>query len=149
VCGRRGPKAGPDGAPSVGAFVNVVVHPDVAVARDLVRGSAAIFAHFVGEGPTSGLSGQDRAVVEELGKAYEEAGHGLRTASHAAVLPDAFLERFSVVGPAGHCAERLRELVELGLDRLIMVPASRDADPELVAASNRSFAEDVLPRLRG
>jgi alkanesulfonate monooxygenase SsuD/methylene tetrahydromethanopterin reductase-like flavin-dependent oxidoreductase (luciferase family) len=44
-------RAGPDGAPSVGAFVNVVVHPDVAVARDLVRGSAAIFAHFVGEGP--------------------------------------------------------------------------------------------------
>lgn len=87
--------------------------------------------------------------MEELGKAYEEAGHGLRTARHAAVLPDAFLDRFTVVGPAGHCAERLRELVELGLDRLIVVPASRDADPELVAASNRSLAEDVLPRLRG
>jgi 5,10-methylenetetrahydromethanopterin reductase len=65
------------------------------------------------------------------------------------VLPDEFLDRFTVVGPADHCAERLRELAGLGLDRIIMVPASRDADPELVAASNRLFAEEVIPRLRG
>ena len=144
-------RAVPEGAPpaSLGAFVNVVVHPDVAVARDLVRGSAAIFAHFVSEGPADVLSGADRTVVARLGTAYQEAQHGLRTASHSAVLPDEFLDRFTVVGPADHCAERLRELVDLGLDRIIMVPASRDADPELVTASNRLFAEEVLPRLRG
>jgi 5,10-methylenetetrahydromethanopterin reductase len=134
--------------PSLGAFINVVVHDDVDVARDLVRGSAAIFAHFVSEGPASVLSGSDRTVVEQLGKAYEEAAHGLGTASHSAVLPDEFLDRFTVVGPAGHCAERLHELIEIGLDRVIMVPASRDAAPDLVAASNRLFADDVLPRLR-
>ena len=76
-------------------------------------------------------------------------GYHLRAASHSAVLPDEFLDRFTVVGPADHCAERLRELAGLGLDRIIMVPASRDADPELVAASNRHFAEEVIPRLRG
>jgi 5,10-methylenetetrahydromethanopterin reductase len=142
-------RAVPDCAPSLGAFVNVVVHPDVAVARDLVRGSAAIFAHFVGEGPADVLSGPDRAVVERLGTAYQEADHGLRTARHATALPDEFLDRFTVVGPAGHCVERLRGLLDLGLDRIIMVPASRDADPELVAASNRMFADEVLPRLHG
>jgi 5,10-methylenetetrahydromethanopterin reductase len=143
---RAAPDQGP--APSLGAFVNVVVHPDIAVARDLVRGSAAIFAHFVSQGPPGVLSRQDRHVVERLGKAYEEARHGLRTAGHAALLPDDFLDRFAVVGPAEQCAERLRELIDLGLDRIIMVPASRDAAPELVAGSNRRFTDHVLPRLR-
>ena len=104
---------------------------------------------FLREGPAGVLSGADRAVVERLGTAYQEAQHGLRAASHSAVLPDEFLDRFTVVGPADHCAERLRELVGMGLDRIIVVPASRDADPELVATSNRLFAEDVIPRLRG
>jgi 5,10-methylenetetrahydromethanopterin reductase len=94
------------------------------------------------------LSGADKAVVDELGRAYQEAEHGLGTASHSAVLSDAFLNRFTVVGSADHCAERLRTLAALGLDRIILVPASRDANPELVAASNLSFARDVLPLLR-
>lgn len=140
----------PDGEtpPSLGAFVNLVVHPDIAVARDQVRGSAAIFTHFLSEGPPDELSEQDRAAVKRLGQSYREADHGLRTATHSTALPDAFLDQFTVIGPPSHCAERLHELIELGLDRIIILPASRDADPELVTASNLSFAEDVLPKLR-
>src|SRR5215210_2872116 len=42
---------------SLGAFVNVAVHPDRGVARDLVRGSTAILARFATEGaPPDGLS---------------------------------------------------------------------------------------------
>jgi acyl-CoA synthetase (AMP-forming)/AMP-acid ligase II len=76
------------------------------------------------------------------------ASMGLRSAGHAALLPDDFLDRFAVVGPAEQCAERLRELIDLGLDRIIMVPASRDAAPELVVESNGRFTDHVLPRLR-
>jgi 5,10-methylenetetrahydromethanopterin reductase len=133
---------------SLGAFVNVAVHPDVAVARDLVRGSAAIFAHFVSEGPHDVVPDDDRAVVERLRVAYDEAAHGLTTAGHATLLPDAFIDRFAVVGSPEHCVERLRELIDLGLDRVIVVPGSRDADPDVVAASNELFAGEVLPRLR-
>jgi 5,10-methylenetetrahydromethanopterin reductase len=133
---------------SLGAFVNVAVHPDVAVARDLVRGSAAIFAHFVSEGPHDVVPDDDRAVVERLRADYDEAGHGLTTADHAASLPDAFLDRFAVAGPPEHCVARLRELIGLGLDRVIVVPGSRDADPDVLATSDESFATEVLPRLR-
>ncbi len=137
------------GAPlSLGAFVNVAVHPDAAVARDLVRGSAAIFAHFVSEGPHDVVPDDDRAVVERLRAAYDEAAHGLTTAGQATLLPDAFLDRFAVVGSPEHCTARLRELIDLGLDRIIVVPGSRDADPDAVAASNELFASEVLPRLR-
>jgi 5,10-methylenetetrahydromethanopterin reductase len=44
--------------------VNVAVHPDIAVARDLVRGSAAIFVHYASEGPREVLPEEDREVVE-------------------------------------------------------------------------------------
>ncbi|MGY1690731.1 LLM class flavin-dependent oxidoreductase [Geodermatophilus sp. SYSU D01105] len=137
------------GAPlSLGAFVNVAVHPDVAVARDLVRGSAAIFAHFVSEGPSDVVPEEDRAVVERVKAAHDEAAHGLTTASAATLLPDAFLDRFAVAGPPDACVARLRELIDLGLDRVIVVPGSRDADPDLLAASDELFAGEVLPRLR-
>ncbi|HYH26456.1 MAG TPA: LLM class flavin-dependent oxidoreductase [Blastococcus sp.] len=133
---------------SLGAFVNVAVHPDVAVARNLVRGSAAIFAHFVSEGPHDVVPDDDRAVVQRVRVAYDEAAHGLTTADHARLLPDDFLDRFAIAGPPEHCVARLRELIDLGLDRVIVVPGSRDADPDALAASNELFATEVLPEVR-
>jgi 5,10-methylenetetrahydromethanopterin reductase len=133
---------------SLGAFVNFAVHSDIAVARNLVRGSVAIFAHFVSEGQLDVLSEEDRKVVQRLGAAYEERSHGLSTAEHATLLPDDFVDRFAVVGSAEQCIERLRGLLQLGLERLVMVPGSRDADPVLVAESNARFASEVLPALR-
>jgi 5,10-methylenetetrahydromethanopterin reductase len=133
---------------SLGAFVNFAVHPDITIARNLVRGSVAIFAHFVSEGPLDVLPEEDRQVVQRLGAAYEERSHGLSTAEHATLLSDEFVDRFAVVGSAEQCTERLRGLLQLGLERLVMVPGSRDADPALVAESNARFASEVLPALR-
>ncbi len=133
---------------SLGAFVNFAVHPNIAVARNLVRGSVAIFAHFASEGSLDVLPEEDRQIVQRLGAAYEERSHGLSTAEHATLLPDEFVDRFAVVGSAEECIERLRGLLELGLERLVMVPGSRDADPDLVAESNAHFASEVLPALR-
>ena len=125
------------------------MHPDLDVARQLVRGSAAIFAHLVSEGPVDGLPPEDREVVRRIGAAYDEARHGLTTADHASLLPDAFLDRFAVVGTPAHCVRRLQELIALGLDRVIVVPGSRDADPDALAESNELFATEVLPVLTG
>lgn len=133
---------------AVGAFVNVAVHPDPTVARDLVRGSAAIFAHFVSEGPPDAVAPRDREVVARLGAAYAEARHGLSTAAHATALPDDFLDRFTVAGTPAHCVRRLRELAALGLDRVVLVPGSRNADPAAMATSLRLLTDEVLPALR-
>ncbi len=135
---------------AVGAYLNVGCHPDAAVARDLVRGSAAIFAHFSGMSRPAGtaLGAGDAATVERLGRDYDERLHGLSAAGHAGSLDDAFLDRFAVVGPAAVCAQRLHELVALGLDRVVLVPGSRDADPDLLRRSNAALAADVLPVLR-
>jgi 5,10-methylenetetrahydromethanopterin reductase len=82
-----------------------------------------------------------------VGAAYEEARHGASSAPAAARLEDDFIDRFAVVGPAAEVADRLRSLAELGLDRLIVVPGSLDADPALLERSNEAFASQVLPLL--
>lgn len=57
------------------------------------------------------------------------------------------MDRFAVAGPAVQCTARLRGLFELGLDRVVVVPGSRDTDPELLTYSNELFAREVLPQL--
>jgi 5,10-methylenetetrahydromethanopterin reductase len=133
---------------SLGAFLNVAVHDDRAVARDLVRGSTAIFARFATEGaPPDGLSDVTRTGIERLAGEYDEARHGHAAAPHAQELEEGFIDRFALVGPADEVVARLAELSALGIERLVVVPGSIDADPALLAESDERFAEDVLPRL--
>jgi 5,10-methylenetetrahydromethanopterin reductase len=133
-----------------GAYINVGCHPDPAVARAMVRGSTAIFARFSAMSTAAGLGlgRDDAAVIGQVGRRYDEARHGLSDAAHAASLDDEFLDRFAVAGPAAQCADRLRRLFELGLDRVVAVPGSRDTDPELLTYSVELFARDALPPLR-
>lgn len=118
----------------LGAWVNAVVYPDLAAARDAVRGGLATFAHF------SGFQGMkpeamDPAVGEaarRLAGSYDFAGHGLAAAPHARALDDAFVDRFAVVGPVEVAIDRFRRLAALGLDFCRVVPGSRDAPMEVV-----------------
>ncbi len=134
---------------SLGAFVNVAVDPDPARARELVRGSAAIFARFSAEGaPPDGLSEVTRAGIEEIAAGYDESKHGQASAVHASSLADAFVERFAIAGDPERVTERLLGLRELGIERAIVVPCSLDTDPAALARSNELFASEVLPHLR-
>ncbi len=135
-----------EGAGSVGAYVNVGCAEDPAAARTLVRGSAAIFAHFSSQA-IDGVAPEDREVVEHVGRDYDEARHGESVARHAAELPDDFLDRFAVVGDPPTVRDRLRELLALGLDRLVLVPGSKDADPALAAHGDELVA-GVLAEIR-
>jgi 5,10-methylenetetrahydromethanopterin reductase len=106
---------------SLGAFINIGVDPDREAARELVRGNVAIFAGFAVEGAP---------------------------APPAEHLADEFIDRFAVAGPAGEVRDRLAAMGGAGIDRLIVVPGSLDADPAAAQESNRRFAGDVLPALR-
>lgn len=116
------------GGVSLGAFVNVAVHRDRTVARDLVRGSTAILARFATEStPPDGLPAVTREGIAALARDYDESRHG------------------QAVAPA---ARRLAAFAELGIERLIVLPGFLDADPKLTAGSNAAFAAPVLPALR-
>ncbi len=136
------------GAPSLGAYVNVAVHDDRAVARDLVRGSVAIFARFAAEGaPPDGLSEVTRAGIERLSSSYDESRHGHAGAAHARELEGEFIDRFALAGPADEVAARVRELAALGIERIVVVPGSLDVDPKRVQETTAAFARDVIPAL--
>jgi 5,10-methylenetetrahydromethanopterin reductase len=146
---------------SLGAYLVVAAHPEVRVARDLARGPLAAYAHFSGMpgAPIDALSEQDRAVVEAVTTAYGDSGHSTRhpseavrlgesRAPHLQHLDDGFVERFGVVGTPAHCVARLRELADLGLDRVLLVEGQDASAPDEQRRAHRCLVEDVLPALR-
>jgi len=136
----------PDGL-RLGAWINAVIHPDVAAARAAVRGGLSVFAHF------SGFSGMktetmDPALREaalHLRQHYDLRDHGRAEASHAQALDDAFVDRFGIVGPVETAVPRFERLKALGLDFCRVVPGSRDAAPEVTGASLTTLATVVKP----
>ncbi len=133
---------------SVGAYVNVVAHPDVETARRIARGGAAVFAHFSGMAGAPPTNTADDQVFQAIDEHYDMSGHASADAAHAAALPDDFLDRFAVAGPVEHCTARLSELIEAGAERIVVVPGSRGADPGEVGGSLGRLASEVLPALR-
>jgi len=131
---------------SLGAYIDVACAPrDEAVA--MVRGSASIFAQFLEEGMHSGVpvSSEDRAILDAVATRYSESEHGRSTAPQAELLSDDFLQRFALCGRADVLLPRVRALRDLGIDRLVVVPASRDVDAAVTERSVSAFARDVMP----
>jgi 5,10-methylenetetrahydromethanopterin reductase len=138
------------GAVSFGAYVNVGCHPDLDAARGLIAGAVAAFAHFSSmPGSTgAGLAERDRAVVAEVGRRYDSNEHLSNAAAHTAALQPDFVDRFAIVGPPEACAERLRELAALGIERFVVTGASFRADRDHARTAERLLVDELLPLLR-
>ncbi len=134
----------------VGAYVNVVANPDVEAARRLARGGMSTFARFnVMHGTTHGpVDESARAVLDRLHDAYDMRVHTRLDSPQAAELSPEFVDRFGIAGPSAYCVDRLDALVELGLDKLIIVGASLGAGREEMLDASARFVEEVLPALR-
>ena len=135
---------------SFGAYVNAVAHPDVEVARDLVRGRLGVYARFstMDKNVLNSLSEADRKVANELVSSYDMQSHAASGARHEAALADDFVDRFGIVGPSEHVAARLAELIGLGLDHIVVVGHSRNTSAEIFAESSRRFCDEVIPAVR-
>jgi 5,10-methylenetetrahydromethanopterin reductase len=133
-----------------GAYVNAVAHPDVNEARRLVRGRMGVYARFstMSRSVLDTLSADDRKVADDLVSSYDLHGHAASGARHEAALADDFVDRFGVVGPSEHVAERLVELISLGLDHIVVVGHSRNTPPDVFRESSRRFGQEVLPMVR-
>lgn len=133
-----------------GAYLNVIVHPDIAVARELVRGGLSTFARFsVMHGRVAGPSDDaQRQVLDQVHGAYDMKHHTRADSDQASLLPPEFVDRFAVVGPAECCTARLRELIELGLDKLVVIGPTSGADPKEAELAVDRLADKVIPALR-
>ena len=83
----------------------------------------------------------DRRVAENLVSSYDMQSHAASGARHEAALADDFVDRFGIVGPSEHVAERLAELVALGLDHVVIVGHSRNTPPDVFAESSRRLTD--------
>ena len=134
-----------------GAYVNVVCHDDPAVGRELGRATTGLFARFsVMYGEISGPADEQQAeVFHQLHDRYDMNAHGQSGGQQTSALTEEFIDGYAIVGGPDHCAARLGDLVELGIEKFaVMGPNFAAANPEAQAAAVR-FAEDVLPALRG
>ena len=130
-----------------GAFVNLVCHPDVAKARALVRGGLTTFARFsVMHGAVSGpVDAADRTVLSKLHDGYDMKAHTRADSAQAGLMEDAFVDKYAIAGPPEQCLERLGELRDLGLDKVVVSGPSAGADREASVAAMGLLDEAVVP----
>lgn len=139
----------PDGMP-FGAYITVVVHPDIDTARHMGEGGLALFARFSAmHGKAVGpVSESERRTLEAVHDAYDMNNHARVGSQQASLIGNEFADRFAILGDASHCITRLKELVALGLDRFVIVGASMGADRAEAAAAEERFVQEVMPAFR-
>jgi 5,10-methylenetetrahydromethanopterin reductase len=139
----------PEGIP-FGAYVNVVAHDDPDVARQLGEGGLSLFARFsamygTATGPASDV---ERNVAEAIHDAYDMTRHNRAGSVQAAMITPEFAKEYAIFGPVNFCVERLREIVRLGIRRLVVVGPTREANPAEASMAESRFAEEVMPAIR-
>ena len=132
-----------------GAYVNCVCHPNIAVARELVKGGLTTFARFsVMHGTVQGpASCATKAALKTMHEVYDMRAHTRGDSPQAKSLSDVFIDQFAVVGPPDDCIEKLRSLTDVGLDKLFLA-ANFTLQTNDGAEAIALAAEEVLPALR-
>ena len=92
--------------------------------------------------------GRDHAIVEDINRRYDMSGHLRCDAGHVNAMDDAFVDRFGIAGSPAYCAERLQELVGLGLDHLVLVGPGPDVAISDVADAWMLLGTEVMPALK-
>ena len=133
-----------------GAYVNLVCHSDIEVARQLVSGGLTTFARFqVMHGKQAGpVADSHRRVLDDLHDRYNMKHHTQAGSPQTKSLTPEFIDEFAVVGAPSQCISRLRELAALGVERVIVIGPSAGSDREQAKRSEAMLAEEVVCAFR-
>jgi 5,10-methylenetetrahydromethanopterin reductase len=129
----------------------VVDGVDRDTARNIVRGAVlrhARFSAFDGKA-LDDVNPEDRDAIMRSFEATRDHGrHMPKKAdfSVSSVLPDDFVDRFAIIGEPQECADRLREVMELGVDRIAVLTRVPTTDREEGNAAR--LAQSVLSLLK-
>jgi 5,10-methylenetetrahydromethanopterin reductase len=146
-----------------GCYVQVAVTDDGdASAREAIRGLVVTHARFSGFEATAMTDvgaaehGEYRHAVEVMESVYRSARGGVTRV--AGGLPgeiefypreagaDELIDRFAIAGSAEYCAERLRQIVELGITRVYI--GTRSVGVDLAERNSERIGREVLPLVR-
>ena len=93
----------------------------------------------------------DQTVREQfltVRSAYDMTHHGGGTGtSHAAAVTAETIDRFGIAGPPDECTERIREVMRLGFDRIVLPAPLLGGEPSRELGL-KLLVEEVLPSLR-
>ncbi len=112
-------------------------------------GQVSLFARFSAMygtvvGPAS--AGQ-REVLQDIHSAYDMQRHGRGSGPQEVAVTAELARNFGIFGPPSYCADRLSELIELGVDRFVVRGTPLDPDNPDSRAAER-FIREVMPVLR-
>ena len=143
-------KAGldPNGIP-IGAWVNVVAHPDVEIARQLASGWTSVFARFaVMHGkPTGPQTNDSIKSLEHLYNDFDLRDQASSSTAQALGMTQNFIDNYAIVGTADTCVAQLRQISDLCIQKLITVGFADAADVNHSETSREYFARHVAPNL--
>ncbi len=128
-----------------GTYLSVACHPDIEVARGLTPELAAAVRFSNMHGKTNGpVTQQDQEVLTAVHRNYDVRDH-----SSTAVLPEEFVDRHAIVGSPEECVRRIRKVVDMGFDRIVVYgPTVEAVEGEKKVAADL-MVEEVLPAFSG
>ncbi|MDT2008021.1 LLM class flavin-dependent oxidoreductase [Rhodococcus opacus] len=102
-----------------GAYVPLYPHPDIDVARELSQGIVTSHSRFsvMNKAIAGPVSESQRANLTRIAATYDMTKHGDAAGSHSQVLDADYIDGFALVGDPDRCAERICELVDIGIER--------------------------------
>jgi 5,10-methylenetetrahydromethanopterin reductase len=144
-------KAGldPNGIP-VGAWVNVVAHPDITVARELASGWTSVFARFaIMHGKPTGPQTEDSIKsLEHLYNDFDLRDQASSLSTQAQGMTQEFLDNYAIVGTADTCLARLRQIGDLGIDKIITVGFAETSSSDNGRIATETFLNQISPALK-
>lgn len=140
---------------SIGAYVNLVCDPDEQRAIQLARMISGMVAHFAGmkDAPLDHLPEKLKSIAAHMQTGYDMKRHAQEEGSHLNVVPDDFVDWFSICGPPAKCRERLQQLIDIGLDHIYQLGGSPVAHPHgarqaAMVEQAKLYATEVIPHFR-
>ena len=128
-----------------GAYLNIVCHQQVEAAREMVQFLDTFVRFSVMHGKTHGpVTQAEKEVFANLHKEYN-----MRDRNVSVVPPAAFVDQFAIVGPPETCIRRIQEIIDLGIDRIVVMGPTVDATEEKETRCAQLLVREVLPAFSG
>ncbi len=142
---RREAGLDPDGI-RYGAYLNVVCHPErLDVARESVPFLDTFVRFSVMHGQTHGpVTQMEEEVLARMPKEYRMWNRNVSIGP-----PAEFVDRFAIVGPPETCIRRIQEVVDLGIDRIVVMGPTVDETDDERKRCAELMAREVLPAFSG
>ncbi len=132
-----------------GAYVNLVCHEDLEIARRLGRSGTSLFARFsVMHGKVSGpASESEQAVFNNVHDRYDMNKHAQADGAQTTALTDDFMDHFAIIGSAELCVERLKAVEALGISKVSISGPNFRAQTDEGREAAQNFVQLVMPEV--